>query len=135
MNQNIAKSSALLLSTGHQFSHQTKRAACSGCSLQENHFRSYVWNNLSQTESFELSRFQRCVAKQIQGFFMRTRTDICESMLGIHPVSSKMIIRKILFLHKRLSLPSDSVSQQILFKKAEIVLDEHSNDYKRVCTG
>ena len=53
---------------------------------------------------------------------MRTRTDICESMLGIHPVSSKMIIRKILFLHKRLSLPSDSFSQQIFLRKLKLYL-------------
>ena len=76
-----------------------------------------VWNNLSLTESLKLDRFQRHVAKRIQGFPMRTRTDICESMLGIYPISSEVIIRKMLFLHKLLSLPCDSVSHQIFLRK------------------
>ena len=81
-----------------------------------------VWNNLSHTESLELDRFQRQVAKGIQGFPIRTRTDICESMLGLYPISCEVIIRKMLFLHKLLSLPCDSVSHQIFLRKLYLFL-------------
>ena len=42
-----------------------------------------VWNNLKQRDVDELNKFQRIVAKKIQGFHRFVRTDMCESMLGL----------------------------------------------------
>ena len=91
-----------------------------------------VWNNLSHTESLELDRFQRQVAKRIQGFPIRTRTDICESMLGLYPISCEVIIRKMLFLHKLLSLPCYFVSHQIFLRKLHLYLT-NSPVIKDIC--
>ena len=56
------------------------------------------------------------------GFPIRTRTDICESMLGLYPISCEVIIRKMLFLHKLLSLPCDFVSHQMFLRKLYLYL-------------
>ena len=66
---------------------------------------------MSNSEVMEIDRFQRYVIKRIQGMSTRTRTDICESMLGLHPLSTAIIIRKLMFLHKLITLPSNFVSQ------------------------
>ena len=83
-----------------------------------------IWNNLSASEINEIDRLQRYIVKRIQGFSVRTRTDICESMLGLHPLSSEIIIRKLSFLYKIISLPGDSVSQMIFFRKLYLYLSD-----------
>ena len=65
---------------------------------------------MSNSEVMEIDRFQRYIVKRIQGMPTRTRTDICESMLGLHPLSTVIAIHKLMFLHKLITLPSNSVS-------------------------
>ena len=63
-----------------------------------------IWNHLSVAEVDKINRTQRRIVKNIQGFSLRTRTDIFESMLGLHPLSSEIDKRKLIFLHKIMSL-------------------------------
>ena len=81
-----------------------------------------IWNNLSTTEINEIDKFQRYIVKRVQGLPVRTRTDMCESMLGLHPLSSEITIRKLLFLHKIISLPGDSICQMIFLRKLYLYL-------------
>ena len=81
-----------------------------------------IWNNLSTTEINKIDKFQRYIVKRVQGLPVRTRTDMCESMLGLHPLSSEITIRKLLFLHKIISLPSDSICQMIFLRKLYLYL-------------
>ena len=43
-------------------------------------------------------------------------------MLGLHPLSSEITIRKLLFLHKIISLPGDSICQLIFLRKLYLYL-------------
>ena len=76
-----------------------------------------IWYHLSVAEVDKINRTQRRIVKNIQGFSLRTRTDICESMLGLHPFSSEIDKRKLMFLHKIMSLPKDNISSQIFFRR------------------
>ena len=77
---------------------------------------SEIWNHLSAAELDKVNRTQRRIVKNIQGFPLRTRTDICESMLGLHPLSTEIVKRKLMFLHKIMSLSADTIPSQIFFR-------------------
>ena len=89
-------------------------------------YGSQIWNHLSAAEFDKINRTQRRIVKNIQGFPLRTRTDICESMLGLHPLSTEIVKRKLMFLHKSMSLPVDTISSQIFFQRLFLyVTDEN----------
>ena len=88
-------------------------------------YGSEVWNNISKAETDQINRTQRRIVKKIQGFPLRTRTDICESMLGLHPLYAEIIKQKLMFLHKIMSLSADTISSQIFFRRLYLyVTDE-----------
>ena len=58
-----------------------------------------------------------CIVKRILEMPTWARTDICESMPGLNPLSTVIVIRKLMFLHKLTTHPSNSVSQMIFFRK------------------
>ena len=78
---------------------------------------SEIWNHLSAAELDKINRTQRRIVKNIQGFPLRTRTDICESMLGLLPLSTEIVKRKLMFLHKIMSLSADTIPSQIFFRR------------------
>ena len=53
-----------------------------------------------------LGRFVRLVAKKIQGFHVRTRTDISLSMLGWKSVVSQIDYRKLSFVGRLCNMPN-----------------------------
>ena len=69
-----------------------------------------IWNHLSVAEVDKINRTQRRIVKNIQRFSLRTRTDKCESMLGLHSLLSEVDKRKRMFLHIIMSLPKDNRS-------------------------
>lgn len=52
-----------------------------------------LWNNLSAKDAQRLHVFQHSVCKTAQ-----TRSDICESLFGVYPISSEIDKRKLIFL-------------------------------------
>ena len=80
-------------------------------------YGSELWNDMTKTDITTLNRLQHFVAKTIQGFHKRTRSDMCESMLGLFRLSSEVDKRKLQFLHKILSLPNHTISKQIFIMK------------------
>ena len=63
-------------------------------------YGSEVGNNMSISELDQIHRTRCRIIRNIQGFPLKTRTDICESMLGLHPLSVESVKRKLMFLHK-----------------------------------
>ncbi len=59
-----------------------------------------LWNHLTKAESDELNKLQHFIVKKIQGFNIRTRSDMCESMLGLYRITSEIDKRKLMLLHK-----------------------------------
>jgi len=80
-------------------------------------YGSELWNNMTNTDMTNLNRLQHFMVKVIQGFHTRTRSDMCESMLGLYRLSAEVDKRKLLFLHRLLSLPNQTVSKQIFVVK------------------
>lgn len=50
------------------------------------------WNNLKEADLQVFNKFQQLEMKDIQGFKISTRSDMCESMLGIYPIISEIDI-------------------------------------------
>ena len=68
-------------------------------------FGAELWSNLSNSDCMTLERFARLVAK-IQGFHVRTRSDISLSMLGWKSVVSQIDYRKLSFLGRLGNMPN-----------------------------
>ena len=85
-----------------------------------------LWSNLTQTNISAISRFQHYAVKRIQGLPITTRSDMAESMVGINRLPSKIKYRKLMFLHKLMSLPSGSVSRDIFIKKLILFVNNQS---------
>ena len=82
-----------------------------------------VWNNLKHKNIDELNKFQRMIAKKIQGFHPYVRTDMCESMLGLIRLQAEIDRRKLLFLRSLCEMPHRSVPSRIFQFKLFMYLD------------
>jgi len=80
-------------------------------------YGSELWNNMSSSEMGIANKLQHYIVKKIQGFPRKTRSDICESMVGFYKLFFDVIIRKLLFLHKKLSLDINSTTTNILVRR------------------
>ena len=76
-----------------------------------------LWNGMSLSDKSILLRTQHDIVKKLQGFPTRTRSDICESMVGLTTIETEIEIRKLLFLHTILNLPSEALSRQIFMRR------------------
>ena len=59
-----------------------------------------LWNELSVTDTKKLSQLQHFLVKDMHGFETRTRSDMCESMLGLLEIVREIDKRKLLFFCK-----------------------------------
>lgn len=81
-----------------------------------------LWNNLKQTDFQILNKFQHFVTKDIQGMKISTRSDMCESMIGLHPIISEIDKRKLVFFGKLCKLDTNSLSKNIfLFRLYDLL--------------
>ena len=64
-----------------------------------------LWSNMTHCDTNLIRRLQHFIAKNVHGFPTRTRSDICEYILGLHNISCNVDIMKLNFLHKLFSLP------------------------------
>ena len=76
-----------------------------------------TWNSLTQSDCRMINQSQHYIAKSIQGYPKLTRSDMCESMIGLFPLCSIVEKRKLVFLHKLLTLPAAALSRQILLTR------------------
>jgi len=83
-------------------------------------YRSELWSNLTQFDIPAISRFQHNAIKRIQGLLTPTGSYMAESMVGLNRIPSHIDLRKMMFLHKIISLPAESVSRNI-YSKTSVV--------------
>ena len=74
-----------------------------------------------------ISCFQHKAVKQLQGLPAPTRSDMAESMVGLNRLPSKIKARKLMFLHKIISLPAGSVSRQLFISSKTYSVSEQQN--------
>jgi len=72
---------------------------------------------MTQNDILTINRFQHFIAKQIQGLPIRTRSDMAEPIIGLHKLSAAIEIKKLMFLHKILSLPDDTITHKLFINK------------------
>ena len=76
-----------------------------------------LWNNLKQTDLQVLQKFQHFVIKDIQDLKTSTRSDMCESMLGMHPITCEIGKRKLLFFGKVCKLDCNYLTKAIFLTR------------------
>ena len=77
-----------------------------------------------------LGRFVRLAAKTIQGFHVRTRTDISLSMLGWKSVVSQIDYRKLSFLGRLCNMPNTVHAKVIFNARLSIYICRGDNNQK-----
>lgn len=63
-----------------------------------------LWNNMKATDYAALNRAQHFIVKDIINVKTRTRSDMCQSLVGLRPIVSTIEKRKLYFLHKLCTL-------------------------------
>ena len=76
-----------------------------------------LWNNMKSCDISKLNRFQHFIAKHVQNLQTQTRSDMCESLLGLYPIMTYIDIRKLFFLQKLCSLGVDCLTNQIFLTR------------------
>jgi hypothetical protein len=76
-----------------------------------------MWDNLKSVDLTNLNRFQHFIVKRIQNSRTCTRSDMCQSLVGIHPISSYIDTRKLLFLQKLCSLDDNFLMKSIFMTR------------------
>ena len=80
-------------------------------------YGSELWYSIPNADMSAISRFKHKAVKRLQGLPVHTRSDMAESMVGLNRLPSKIEYRKLLFLHKIISLPAGSVSRDFFIRK------------------
>ena len=79
-----------------------------------------VWYDLKPSEMLALERLQRYAGRLIQGFHLRTHTEIVIAFLGWISVMGRIRKFKLLFLRKIISMKSNTVIKQMfMFRLAQ----------------
>ena len=86
-----------------------------------------LWSNLTMNNYAEINKFQRFIAKKIQGFHQHVRSDMCESMLGLYNLIGEVSRRKLLFLGKLCTLPANSVPNQLFLLRLFMFFDGYND--------
>jgi hypothetical protein len=74
-------------------------------------------NNLKSVDLTNLNRFQHFIVKRIQNLRICTRSNMCQRLLGIHPISSYIDTRKLLVLQKLCSLDYNFLTKRIFMTR------------------
>ena len=93
-----------------------------------------LWSNMRTKDLANLNTFQHFICKRIQGLPTLTRSDMAESMLGVHKIGSEIDYRKLMFAHKLLSLPEHAFPKQIFTRRLymqHICPHDDSNSFAR----
>lgn len=85
-----------------------------------------LWNNLSAKDTQRLHVFQHSVCKTAQNLPRKTKSDICESLFGVYPISSEIDIRKLLFLGRLCLLNYEILANRIFLTRFSSFLENLS---------
>ena len=80
-----------------------------------------LWNDLLGKDIRALNVFQHYVTKKIQGFPRQTRSDMCESMLGLLPIETAIDKTKLKFFHKLLNMDPQMIPKQIFIRRLNMI--------------
>lgn len=72
-----------------------------------------LWNNPTAADCQRLQVFQHSLCKSAQNLPSRTRSDICESLLNILPISTEIDTRKLLFFGRPCRMSYQTLPKQI----------------------
>ena len=76
-----------------------------------------MWNHFKSVDLTNLNTFQHFIVKRIQNLRPRSRSDMCQSLIGIHPILSYIHTRKLLFLQKLCSLDDNFQTKRIFMAR------------------
>ena len=97
-------------------------------------FSSEVWGKLNKTQTNKLEQLQVHVAKRVQGLHWRTHNEIARGMLGWFTVEGYINYKKLMFIHKLLSLSDENLCKTIFIAKADNTDDNSiTSDLINVC--
>ena len=83
-----------------------------------------LWTNLKNQDFIILNRLQHFIVKHAQKLPNRTRSDMCESMVGLHPITCEIEKRKLYFLGKLCIMDSNFLPKKIfLFRLFTCIFD------------
>lgn len=74
-----------------------------------------LWCDLRQRDLQALGTLQHFICKNAMGLPKTTRSDICESLFGLLPISSEIDKRKLLFFGRLCDLDTKTLTKQIYF--------------------
>lgn len=78
---------------------------------------SELWCDLRQKDVRSLNVFQHFICKHAMNLPKQTRSDMCESLFGLLPITSEIDKRKLQFLGRLCRLESDSLTKQIFLNR------------------
>ena len=76
-----------------------------------------LWCDLRQKDIRSLNTFQHFICKHAMNLPKQTRSDMCESLFGLLPITSEIDKRKLQFLGRLCRLESDSLTKQIFLNR------------------
>lgn len=72
-----------------------------------------MWTSLKSNDIAALNRFQHFIVKRILDLKTSTRSDMCQSILGLHTITSSIETKKLYFLQKLCSLDDNFLTKKI----------------------
>ncbi|KAK3105405.1 hypothetical protein FSP39_024486 [Pinctada imbricata] len=85
-----------------------------------------IWGQINNTDMQRLNVFQHFVCKNIMGLPRYSRSDIAESLLGLLPIRSEIVIRKLLFLGRLCRLNYRMLPKQVFMTRLFSYLEDLS---------
>jgi hypothetical protein len=76
-----------------------------------------LWNNISSAERQKLSTFQHFVCKKSLNLPKLTRSDICESLFDVLPITAEVDTRKLLFLGRLCRMDQNTLPKKIFLTR------------------
>lgn len=87
-------------------------------------------SNLRKSDIVIFDTFQHFAAKKILNLQKRTRSDMCQSILGLHPIIAYIDKRKLYFLQKLCKLDDDFMSKTIFLTRLfSYFIDKNRTQY------
>ena len=89
-----------------------------------------LWNNISAVDSQRLQVFQHSICKSTMNLPCQTRSDMCESLLDVYPISAEIDARKLLFFGRLCRMSSQSLPKQTFLLRLFSYLLELTNNQR-----
>jgi hypothetical protein len=76
-----------------------------------------LWNNLSSCDISYLEKCQQFCCKKILGLHNQTRSDMCESIVGLFRIPAEIDRRKLMFLYKLCTLSGTCLAKKVFLRR------------------